>query len=38
MLALILLNFYIDNKQEATLMNKQDVDRLNAEFLEFVSM
>ena len=38
LMALILLIFYIDDKQEATLMNKQDVDRLNDEFLEFVSM
>ena len=42
LMALNLLNFFIvDNKQEAkfaALMNKQDEDRLNDEFLEFVSM
>ena len=26
LMALMLLNIYIDDKQEATLMNKQDVD------------
>ena len=40
-MALILLNFFIDNKQGAkfaALMNKHDEDQLNDEFLEFVSM